>query len=1254
VAPIALRAERSAAYAFDQGEAHDTDVDDAVDKDHAKDHGPAAAKPEAKDTAEGAANADATNDHAATDPTASHTGSPADHDEPGIGEEAIGVIPAEDAPPGPPGAGGGPPAKPLKEPPNVAAARPEIGLAQLRGVRPDRLSLLFGQVHTAAGADVAQERTKLQANPPRQMSTGAASAAKGAAAKDGAPGAGADPNVAADAKAHEVPDHPVKGEVPGGESDKQAKQGQAAEQQKSAPQMIASVARSISSWFSSWFGHGEHGEHGDDKTPKMSEAETRRMTGSLDQLPTTAQGVSTDAGPAPEIAMKGEAKDSASKDRAKLEATTAGLETQGRADSRAPMGEDHIETTVAAEELTASSAPGGAAPADAALPTVAGAATSEEVGIVAQEQHGAEIDAAVTKASADATAERAKHTEEETRARAESDAHVRELKAAADADQAAARSSAQAEVQQARGQWQSEIDKKGSDARKQADKKVADGMTQVEAEETKANAEAKRHIDDGKRKAEDEKQKGEKEAADAKDKGKKKSSGFFGWVASKAKAAFDHVKQAVSAAIDACKKAVKAVIDAAKRLAMAAIELARKVIVAAIKAVGQALIAISNVLLAAFPGLKARFQGLIRKAVDKAVETVNKLADGLKKAVQKALDLLGAALDKALGLLEKGINAIIDAANAVVQGAIKAAQAVVDALGTWVKLIKDVATAPGAWLGKLGAAVVDGIKHHLWSAFKTAVVDWFKSKVFELLGVGGIILELLLEGGLTREHIIQMALDALMVAIPAALVAILIEKLVSMIVPAAGAVMAVIEGLQAAWGTISRIIAAFSAFMAFLLAVKGGSAGALFAAVLASAAVVVLDFVANWLLKKLASAARKVGAKLKGMADKFKAKRKAKKDAKAKKKHDEHDGHGGKPQKPHDEHDKKSDKAKEKGKEETPAQKQAHLDAAVAEVKRITKGGKRIGLLLRARLWGIKRKYKLTELSATKQPGKGHIYDIKARINPEAKFEVFALEDDADELRARIQQLFKTIKGKDVQFHEIQRLANQALSQTLGTGRGYEIQWINLDDRHVLMLKNAKVDWNPVPVGAAVYQDEYDKGTPGPAGHLIFTNKRTGTQYVKDQIGQYVPRQIVRAITGEDEHFIKMGAGILPKSDPVYLAKFPFGKRQKSARDLLGHAEGAPLSPYISTTKQQDGEIRNPKGEKFDQRGDGTGKVRIDLAYIAPKNIHDVSTRQGQDFWNFNNPAAGTAALQALKDVVRTSEVLIRGTIPGKAIIEFF
>jgi hypothetical protein len=88
--------------------------------------------------------------------------------------------------------------------------------------------------------------------------------------------------------------------------------------------------------------------------------------------------------------------------------------------------------------------------------------------------------------------------------------------------------------------------------------------------------------------------------------------------------------------------------------------------------------------------------------------------------------------------------------------------------------------------------------------------------------------------------------------------------------------MAIIEGLQAAWGTISRIIAAFGAFMAFLQAVQSGAAGPLFATALAAAAIVLLDFVSNWLLKKLAGPAKKVGARLKGMGDKLKNKLKGK------------------------------------------------------------------------------------------------------------------------------------------------------------------------------------------------------------------------------------------------------------------------------------------------------------------------------------------------------------------------------------------
>ena len=887
---------------------------------------------------------------------------------------------------GAPGGGGGDgPAKPEKAVPAVAAAKPEAGLSQLAGVRPDKLVPALGQVHTAATGDVGKARAEQRANPPKQLSTGDAAGPKRAAGPDaaskaaaGAPAAnGAAPGGAGKA------DAPVKAEVPGGEAKKQARQSEAAQQQQTAGQMVAEAARSIASWLGSWLG-GSAGKRSDDKQQGgMSEAETKQMSGSLDKLPTSAAGIATSPGPAPELAMQGEAQGTADARRAELETETARLEQQGRADSRVPLGEDSIETSVPTEELVARPAPRGAPPA-AALPTLEGAAPSEEVGFVAKEQHGAEIDAALAKASADVTAERAKHTQEEAKARADADKQVRDLKTKADADHVAARAKAKGESDKARGEWQAEIDKQGKDARKKADKKVAEGMAQVQAEEAKANAEAKQHIEEGQQKAEEEKQKGEREAEEAKQKGKSKSSGFFGWLSSKAKAFFDGIKKAISAAIDAARKAVKAVIDAAKKLAMAAIDLARKAITAAIKAIGDALIAISDVLLAAFPGLKAKFQAAIRKAVDVATAAVNKIADGLKQAVQAALDLLGAALDKALGLLEKGLHAIVDAAGAVVQGAIKAAQAVVEALGTWAKLIKDVATGPGAWLRKLGAAIVDGIRNHLWAAFKTAVVEWFKSKVFELLGVGGIVLQLLLEGGLTREHIIQMALDALIVAIPAALIAILIEKLVSMIVPAAGALMAIIEGLQAAWGTISRIIAAFAAFMAFLLAVKSGGAGPLFAVALASAAVVLLDFVANWLLKKLASAARKVGAKLKGLAEKFKARRKAKRDAKAARKAKDHDGPDGADpgkrkddQRTKDEKERKKQEEKDRKNKEILAKAQRELPPKINAALQ-KKPGK---LMFRARLAAWRLQYRLTSLQMIEQ---GDRFKIRATVNPTA------------------------------------------------------------------------------------------------------------------------------------------------------------------------------------------------------------------------------------------------------------------------------
>ena len=114
-----------------------------------------------------------------------------------------------------------------------------------------------------------------------------------------------------------------------------------------------------------------------------------------------------------------------------------------------------------------------------------------------------------------------------------------------------------------------------------------------------------------------------------------------------------------------------------------------------------------------------------------------------------------------------------------------------------------------------------------------------------------------------------MAWEAIKAAIPPTLIQIIVEKLISLLIPAAAAVMLIIETLQAAWGTIQRVLEAFERFFAFLKAVRTGKAGPQFATAIAAAAIAVIDFVANWLLKRLRKPAGKIAKKLKAIAKKL-------------------------------------------------------------------------------------------------------------------------------------------------------------------------------------------------------------------------------------------------------------------------------------------------------------------------------------------------------------------------------------------------
>lgn len=621
----------------------------------------------------------------------------------------------------------------------------------------------------------------------------------------------------------------------------------------------------------------------------LSDDGRRALGSSIRALPKTDPDLNLRAGPAPELTLAGSADPQrAQEQRARLTETTRTTQTEGRRDVVQPMGETELYPEVPPETLRATIAASTAAPVAPGVPPARGPAagasdataagpsgqpSSRAISAIAQQERGDEIRGAAGAARSGIVAEQDEQVRRAGEERARSEAEVAELVQANAGQQTTERSRARQEVHEHRVDWAQGQQEAVTQARTGADTEMRTTGEVVDRERTTAQTQAATHIEHGDRDAATERRKGEEEAERERKRGEEESSkGFFGWLAKKASDFFDAIKRGIQRAFAAARAAVRAAINKAKQLAVAAIEKARSAIVAVIKKVGEALIAIGDTLLAAFPGLRDRFRKAIKDRVDRAVAKVNELADALKQGVQKALDLLGAALDAALGLLEKGLLFVVDSYAKAVQGAIKFAESVVQAFAVFAALIGDIAADPLQWLFNLGASAKDGVRNHLWKAFKRAIKRWFNEKLEEVLGLGLAVWNLLKRGGISLAKIGKMAWGALKAAIPTALIQILIEKLIALIIPAAGAIMAIIEGISAAWGTIRRVLEAFERFFIFLKAVKTGRAGPQFANAVAAAAIVVIDFVANWLLKRMRKPAGAIAKRIRAMAKKLGAK----------------------------------------------------------------------------------------------------------------------------------------------------------------------------------------------------------------------------------------------------------------------------------------------------------------------------------------------------------------------------------------------
>jgi hypothetical protein len=451
--------------------------------------------------------------------------------------------------------------------------------------------------------------------------------------------------------------------------------------------------------------------------------------------------------------------------------------------------------------------------------------------------------------------------------RAKADTEMRQLEQTNSQEQTGERAAAKREVLGMRRQWTDAQQEVVAGAQGEADAKTSETVQTVAQEHAAAEQQAATHYQEGQETAERARHEGEQQAAAERKKAQSQSpGGLLGAIGSFAQSLFDKAKQAVQSVFDRARQLVRSAIEKAQQLATAVMERARQTIVGAIRAAGSVLMAIGDRVLVALPSLRTRFRKAIQDRIAAAEAVVNKLANGLKQAVQGALNLLGTALSAAIGFMQKGMQAALDGVRSVVRGALDFAKGALSAFGTFAVLVKDIAANPGQWISNLAAGVRDGIRNYLWVEIKTAVQGWFSDKVQEVVGVGQAIWHLLQRGGISIAEIARMAWEGLKAAIPGILLALLIEKLMSLIVPAVGAIITIIQSIQAAWGSLGRILQAFEAFFAFLKQVKLGTAGPQFAKAVAAGAIAAVEFVSNFLMSRLKGAASSVSNRLRAIA----------------------------------------------------------------------------------------------------------------------------------------------------------------------------------------------------------------------------------------------------------------------------------------------------------------------------------------------------------------------------------------------------
>lgn len=874
------------------------------------------------------------------------------------------------------GGGGDAEARTEEAPPDVSGLPPEQGLATLSSATPAQADAALGAVQGAAAAQHTEQTQAVQQSLPQTTvgeppsSSVRSSTGGGTGTAAGAPA----PGPATGTQAPKTELAPTPEPPTGNAADKVTRPNIAKPEPGAEP----------------------------------SDADKAQVAASISALPTSDPGLQTTLGAAPTLALSGAADPAQmATQKAQSDQAVAAARARDAAEVARPMGEQNVRPTVGQAQIKARALKPAAAGATAGAAAGAGAGASSAGaaggarGVLAEELKGPDVRAAMAAASARAAAAR-----NETQARiaagnAAAQADIGGIKAQAAGDQDTVRAKVRDDAQNARSQYARKQEAAVGQLERQQQQTIVKTSDQAGEAKRKGEEEAAAQIAQGEAQTADKAHEVETEVAQKKQEAKAKTEekGFFGRLADSLGDWFDRQKKWISDKVETGKKWIRDTADRFKKYAAEKIDQARDRVTGLIRAGGELLKSGADVLLSGFPAARDAVKGAIDSGVEIGVRATNQIAEAAKDRVNKTVDRAAAAAEGALELGGKAANAAIDSAKSTTVGALNAADKAMAALGVLKVLVQDVASGPISWVAKLASSAREGVAHHLAAAMKGAIKQWWEGKLETVLGVGPAIWEVLKKGGLGLKEIGAMAWSAIKAAIPPALIQLIIEKVVAMIIPAAGAVIAIIEGLQAAWGSVSAMLGAVGKAIAYLRAVKGGGAAVQFAQLVAAAAVVVIDFVSNWLLARLGKAIIKIGGKIKGIAQKllkkisgavrkFKARRKARKKARAKKKNKaardrkarqlraqrknrkaDKDG-----TKKDDPNKKKQDREDAKKRKWQRAERETRASIAAL----LSKGVR--GLVLKAKVFALKIRWGWSAL-AIKSRGKA-AFSIEGRMNP--------------------------------------------------------------------------------------------------------------------------------------------------------------------------------------------------------------------------------------------------------------------------------